>query len=73
MAAERLVNGEKFELFTVKSPVAVQTTYKMVPDADRANTYGTRRVDGYTVEEIRNRMADFYGGIWKESGVEKKI
>ncbi|MBQ3169654.1 MAG: M55 family metallopeptidase [Clostridia bacterium] len=72
-AVERLVAGEKFPLFKVDSPVVVQTTYKMVPDADRANVYGTRRVDGYTVEEIRNRMADFYGGIWKEYGVEKKI
>lgn len=72
-AVERLKNGEKFDLFRVGSPVSVQTTYKMVPDADRANVYGTRRIDGYTVEETRDRMADFYGGIWKEFGVEKKI
>lgn len=72
-AVERLKSGEKFPLFMLSSPVTVQTTYKMVPDADRANVYGTRRVDGYTVEETRNRMADFYGGIWKECGEEKKI
>lgn len=72
-AVERLMKGEKFDLFKVESPVVVQTTYKMVPDADRANVFGTRRIDGYTVEETHDRMADFYGGIWKEFGVEKKI
>ncbi len=72
-AVERLKNGEKFKLFRVDSPVSVQTSYKMVPDADRANVFGTKRIDGYTVEETHDRMADFYGGIWKEFGVEKKI
>lgn len=72
-AVERLKGGEKFSLFKVASPVTVQITYKMVPDADNANVFGTRRVDGYTVEQIVGRMADLYGGIWKDYGIEKKI
>lgn len=72
-AVERLAGGEKMPLFTVSSPVREAITYKMMPDADRANVCGTKRLDGYTVETERNRMADFYGGLWKDFGVKKKI
>ncbi len=45
----------------------------MVPDADRANVYGTKRLDGYTVETTYNRLSDMYGGIWREYGIEKRM
>ena len=66
-ACERLKNGEKFPLAAKNTPVTVKTVYKFVPDADAAeNAYGARRLDGYTVEQDYPRLADAYGGIWKE-------
>ena len=70
---ERLVNGEKFSPAPAPNPVKVAITCKMMPDADNANVYGTKRLDGYTVETTYARLADMYGGIWKEYGTEQKI
>jgi len=72
-AVERLCAGDKFPLAPAPSPIRVAITYKMMPDADSANVYGTKRLDGYTVEREYRRMADMYGGIWSEYGVEQKI
>ncbi len=72
-AVERLSELEPFALPETPSPARVAITYKMVPDADRANVAGTRRLDGYTVETTYNRLSDMYGGLWREYGVEKKI
>ena len=72
-AVERLANGEKFALAPAPNPVKVAITYKMMPDADNANVYGTKRLDGYTVETTYARLSDMYGGIWKEYGIEQKI
>ena len=35
----------------------------MMPDADAANVYGTRRLDGYTVETTWPSLAAMYGGV----------
>jgi D-aminopeptidase len=72
-AAERLAHGEQFTFPEIPSPALVRLTYKMVPDADAANVFGTRRIDGYTVETPYNHLSDMYGGIWKEYGIEQKI
>ena len=72
-AVERLCTGEAFWLPTVNSPARVAITYKMMPDADAANGYGTKRLDGYTVETTYDRLSHMYGGIWKEYGIEQKI
>ena len=72
-AVERLCAGEAFWLPTVNSPARVAITYKMMPDADAANGYGTKRLDGYTVETTYDRLSHMYGGIWKEYGIEQKI
>ena len=72
-AVERLCAGEKFFLPVVNSPARVALTYKMVPDADAANVYGTKRLDGYTVETTYERLSGMYGGIWSDYGIEQKI
>jgi len=72
-AVERLVSGEHFQLPEVPSPVTVTLTYKMVPDADAANVYGTRRIDGYTVETPCEHLSDMFKGIWNVHDVEQKI
>jgi len=72
-AVKRLCQGERFFLPEIPSPARVAITYKMVPDADAANGYGTRRLDGYTVETTYPRLSDSYGGIWSEYGIEKKL
>ena len=69
-AVERLKDVDPFALPETPSPAVVAITYKMVPDADRANVAGTRRVDGYTVETTYKRLSDAYGGLWREYGVE---
>lgn len=63
-AAKRLAAGEKFPLARHDSPVTVRITYKFTPDADAANTFGTRRIDGYSVESDYARLCDAYGGLW---------
>ncbi len=65
-ACQRLAAGERFPLAQHESPVTVAITYKMMPDADAAQVYGTRRTDGYTVETDYNRLCDAYGGLWEE-------
>jgi len=72
-AVERLLAGETFSLPCVQSPARVAITYKMMPDADAANVYGTKRLDGYTVETTYERLSHMYGGIWKEYGIDQKI
>ena len=72
-AVERLKAGETFFLPETPSPARVAITYKMMPDADAANGYGTRRLDGYTVETTYNRLSDWYGGIWSEYQTEQKL
>jgi len=72
-AVERLAELEPFTLPETPSPVRVAITYKMVPDADKANVAGTKRLDGYTVETTYARLSDMYGGLWREYGIEKKI
>ncbi|MBQ2816867.1 MAG: M55 family metallopeptidase [Clostridia bacterium] len=72
-AVERLIAGEKFLLPEIPSPAVVTLTYKMVPDADAANVYGTRRIDGYTVETTYERLSQRYGGIWEEYNEKQKI
>lgn len=72
-AVERLADVEPFNLPETPSPARVAITYKMVPDADKANVYGTKRLDGYTVETTYKRFSDMYGGLWREYNVEKKI
>ena len=72
-AVERLCGGESFFFPVVPSPARVAITYKMMPDADAANVYGTRRLDGYTVETAYERLSHMYGGIWKEYGIPQKI
>lgn len=65
-AVQRLKDGEYFFLPETPSPAGVAITYKMVPDADAANVFGTRRLDGYTVETTYNRLSEMYGGIWED-------
>ena len=72
-AVERLAAGETFFLPPVQTPARVAITYKMMPDADAANVYGTKRLDGYTVETVYERLSHMYGGIWKEYGIPQKI
>lgn len=73
-AVERLVAGEKFPLMETAEKYTVSTTYKMVPDADdAAQKYGARRIDGYTVEIDYPRLADMYGGLWSDFGIEQKV
>jgi len=72
-AVERLASGERFALPEIPSPATVTLTYKMVPDADAANGYGTRRIDGYTVETPYAHLSDMFKGIWSVYGVEQKI
>ena len=72
-AVERLAAGERFSMPVVNSPARVAITYKMMPDADAANVYGTKRLDGYTVETTYERLSHMYGGIWKEYGIPQKI
>lgn len=72
-AVERLAEVEPFALPEIPSPARVAITYKMVPDADRANVSGTKRLDGYTVETTYDRLSAMYGGIWRDYGIEKKI
>ena len=45
----------------------------MVRGADAANVYGTRRIDGYTVETPMNHHSEMYGGVWADYGIEQKI
>jgi len=72
-AVERLCSGEVFALPDIPSPAVVALTYKMMPDADAANTYGTRRLDGYTVETTYQHLSDAYSGLWCDTGIEQKI
>ncbi len=73
-AVRRLVSGEKFPLFCAGSPVTETITYKFTPDADAAmNSYGARRLDGYTVERIWKRLCDAYGGLWSELGEKQRV
>ena len=72
-AVERLSEVEPFALPEIPSPAKVAITYKMVPDADRASVFGTRRLDGYTVETTYGHLSEMYGGIWRDYGIEKKI
>ena len=72
-AVERLCQVDPFTLPEIPSPAKVAITYKMVPDADRANVAGTKRLDGYTVETTYNRLSDAYGGIWRDFGVDKVL
>ena len=72
-AVERLAGGEQFALPEVNTPAKVAITYKMMPDADAANVYGTKRLDGYTVETTYEHLSDMYGGIWKNYNIEKVI
>jgi len=72
-AVERLAAGEKFAMPAIPSPANVAITYKMMPDADAANVFGTIRLDGYTVETPYNKLSEMYGGIWADLGIEKKI
>ena len=73
-AVRRLVSGEKFPLFSAGSPVTERITYKFTPDADAAmNYFGARRVDGYTVERVFNRLCDVYGGLWSEKGEVQRV
>ena len=44
-----------------------------MPDADAANIFGTKRLDGYTVETPYGKLSEMYGGIWEDYGIEKKI
>ena len=72
-AVTRLLAGECFPLPEIPSPANVQITYKFVPDADSANHFGTRRIDGYTVETPYNRLSEMYGGIWEQYGVKQYL
>lgn len=72
-AVERLAAGERFSLPDIPSPAHVAITYKMMPDADAANVYGTKRLDGYTVETRYEHLSHMYGGIWSDYGIGKKI
>ena len=54
--------------------VVLSITYKFVPDADAAaNALGSRRVDGYTVENDYARLSQMYGGLWADMGTEQVI
>ena len=72
-AVERLAAGETFAFPEMPSPASVAITYKMVPDADAAHVYGSKRLDGYTVETTYPRLSDWYGGIWSEYNISQKI
>ena len=72
-AVERLKAGESFGLPEIPSPATVAITYKMVPDADAAETYDSKRVDGYTVEKTYGHLSEMYGGNWADYGIEQVI
>lgn len=72
-AVERLKAGETFNMPEIPSPAAVAITYKMVPDADAAESYGSKRLDGYTVEKTYGHLSEMYGGNWEEFGIEQVV
>lgn len=72
-AVQRLCAGEKFALPEIPSPANVAITYKMMPDADAANVFGTTRLDGYTVQTPYRRLSEMYGGIWSDCHIEQNI
>ena len=73
-AVERLMAGERFPLMELYERYTVSITYKFVPDADAAaNALGSRRVDGYTVENDYARLSQMYGGLWADMGTEQVI
>ncbi len=72
-AVERLVSGETFNMPEIMSPAKVAITYKMVPEADAANTYGTKRLDGYTVETTYDHLSERFGGLWRDTGIKQLI
>lgn len=72
-AVERLVAGETFALPEIPSPAVVTLTFKMVPDADAATVYGSRRLDGYTVETTYGHLSERYRGLWKDRGIQQRI
>ncbi len=72
-AVERLAAGACFSLPETPSPANVAVTYKMTAAADAANVYGTRRLDGYTVETTYQHLSDMYGGLWRDMGIERKL
>lgn len=72
-AVERLASGESFFLPEIPSPARVAITYKMVPDADEANVFGTKRLDGYTVETTYEKLSQMYGGIWRDFGIQQVV
>ncbi len=67
-AVERLSAGEIFVMPETPSPARVAICYKMVQDADAANVFGTKRLDGYTVETTYDHLSDSYGGLWRDTG-----
>ena len=69
----RLLAGEHFAIPATPSPAKIAITYKMMPDADAANTFGTRRLDGYTVEWEHDRLSHFFGGIWADRPEKRRI
>ena len=72
-AVERLAKGEAFVLPPIPSPARVAITYKMVPDADAASRFGTKRLDGYTVETTYGHLSEMYGGLWRDTGIERTL
>lgn len=69
-AVERLAEGDTFAMPEIPHPARVAITYKMVPDADAANQYGTKRLDGYTVETEYEYLSHAFGGLWEQVGTE---
>ena len=72
-AVERLSAGEQFGMPQIPSPADVAITYKMVPEADAANVFGTKRLDGYTVETHYSHLSDAFGGLWSDTGIKQLI
>ncbi len=70
---ERLKKGEQFPLFLPPAPYTIDLTYKHSADADAALSNGYTRVDGFTVQKTVSRMADLYGGLWKEQNIDQVI
>lgn len=72
-AVERLRAGDIFVKPEIPSPARIAICYKFMQDADAANVPGTKRLDSLTVESVYEHLSDYYGGLWRDKGIEQLI
>lgn len=69
------VNGKPYGELGIDAELAAEAGVPviMVPDADAAETYDSKRVDGYTVEKTYDHLSEMYGGNWADYGIEQVV